>query len=117
MAFDPNRMHPVMYLYRDRSSPLYSAKGVTPNERPVLASAVSSALRAAGFDVWVDYLGLSYGYVASPAMRLLLPVYNAVDSVVFLPPFLKRFRSFVLTVGRRAEGPGARLAAPPAEAP
>ena len=32
-AFDPNRMNPFMYLYRDRSSPFYSAKGVTENER------------------------------------------------------------------------------------
>ena len=34
-AFDPNRMNPFMYLYRDRSSPFYSAVGVTENERPV----------------------------------------------------------------------------------
>ena len=37
VAFDPNRMNPFMWLYRDRSSPFYSPVGVTQNERPVLA--------------------------------------------------------------------------------
>jgi|ERR1700730_873131 len=49
MAFDPNRSNPFMYLYRDRSSPLYSAVGVTENERPVLARQVAETFAAAGF--------------------------------------------------------------------
>jgi SAM-dependent methyltransferase len=27
VAFDPNRLNPFMYLYRDRSSPFYSSVG------------------------------------------------------------------------------------------
>ena len=42
VAFDPNRMNPFMYLYRDRSSPFYSSVGVTENERPVLAQQVAA---------------------------------------------------------------------------
>lgn len=114
VAFDPNRWHPVMYLYRDRSSPFYSAKGVTPNERPVLATAVAAALRRAGFDVFIDYLGgLKYEYLASPLMRRLLPLYNAADAVLTGPFFMRRMRSFVLTAGVKRDGPGVRLAAPP----
>ena len=37
VAFDPNRMNPFMWLYRDTASPFYSSVGVTENERPILA--------------------------------------------------------------------------------
>ena len=45
-----------MYLYRDRSSPLYSSVGVTENERPVLAHQIAAVFRAAGLRVGTDYL-------------------------------------------------------------
>ena len=49
VAFDPNRRNPFMYLYRDRSSPVYSSVGVTENERPVLAEEIAATFRKAGF--------------------------------------------------------------------
>ena len=49
LAFDPNRMNPFMYLYRDRSSPFYSSVGVTENERPVFADEIATIFRRAGF--------------------------------------------------------------------
>lgn len=105
MAFDPNRLNPFMYLYRDRSSPFYSSKGVTENERPVLAKPLAQAFRAAGFQVKTDYLSnLQYRYVASPVMRVLLPAYNLVDSLVFSLPFLRPMRAFVLTTGQKPSG-------------
>jgi hypothetical protein len=42
---------------------------------------------------------LKYRYVASGAVRMLLPLYNAIDSTLFMPACMRRFRSFVLTVG------------------
>src|SRR5262249_30735620 len=36
LAFDPNRMNPFMWLYRDRASPFSSSVAVTENQRPVL---------------------------------------------------------------------------------
>jgi ubiquinone/menaquinone biosynthesis C-methylase UbiE len=102
MAFDPNRMNPFMWLYRDRASPFYSSVGVTANERPVLARRVAAIFRQAGFDVSTDYLsGLAYRYVASARARLLLPVYNWLDAAVFGIPLMKPLRPFVLTVGRK----------------
>src|SRR5205085_9589512 len=56
VAFDPNRMNPVMYLYRDRTSPFYSAVGVTENERPVLAYEIAGVFRRAGFSVQTEFL-------------------------------------------------------------
>lgn len=102
VAFDPNRMNPAMYLYRDRSSPLYSPVGVTANERPVLAQQVAAVFRAAGFDTGTDYLsGLRYRYVASSRVRRLLPIYNAIDGALFAPRFMRPFRAFVLTFGEK----------------
>jgi ubiquinone/menaquinone biosynthesis C-methylase UbiE len=100
MAFDPNRMNPFMWLYRDRSSPFYSSVGVTENERPVLARRVAAVFEHVGFAVTSHYLGsLPYRYVASARARLLLPIYNAVDAALFSPSFMRRLRPFVLTAG------------------
>src|SRR4051794_14409717 len=101
-AFDPNRMNPFMYLYRDRSSPFYSAVGVTENERPVLAHRIAAVFKDAGFDVGTDYIcDLNYRYLASAKLRWLLPVYNAIDRMVFAPELMKPLRSFVLTYGEK----------------
>jgi ubiquinone/menaquinone biosynthesis C-methylase UbiE len=102
VAFDPNRMNPFMWLYRDRASPFYSSVGVTPNERPVLAHEIAAVFARAGFAVSSRYLsGLSYRYVASSWARLLLPIYNALDSALFGLDLMERLRPFVLTAGTK----------------
>lgn len=102
MAFDPNRMNPFMYLYRDRSSPFYSSVGVTENERPILSWRTADVFRRAGFSVESDFLsGLSYQYIASSLMHHLLPIYNEIDKRAFSPFIFKRFRAFVLTSGKK----------------
>ena len=102
VAFDPNRMNPFMYLYRDRSSPLYSSVGVTENERPLLARQISAIFGAAGFKVGTDYISdLNYRHLASARLRWLLPAYNAIDRVMFAPDVMKPLRSFVLTYGEK----------------
>jgi ubiquinone/menaquinone biosynthesis C-methylase UbiE len=103
-AFDPNRMNPFMYFYRDRTSPFYSSVGVTENERPVLAAEVAATFRSVGFRVGTEYLSdLEYRYVASGLMRRLLPLYNTIDSFMFSPAFMRRFSSFVLTFGKKPD--------------
>jgi SAM-dependent methyltransferase len=100
MAFDPNRMNPFMYLYRDRTSPFYSSAGVTENERPVLAGEVARIFRAAGLVVHTDYLaGLKYSHVASNWTRSLLPIYHAIDRIFFSPRIMMPMRPFLLTYG------------------
>jgi ubiquinone/menaquinone biosynthesis C-methylase UbiE len=102
VAFDPNRMNPFMYLYRDRSSPFYSPIGVTENERPVLAHKVAAVFQKSGFQVETDYISnLSYRYLASSKLRWLLPAYNAVDRLLFAPGFMKSMRAFILTYGEK----------------
>ena len=102
VAFDPNRMNPFMWLYRDSASPFYSSVGVTENERPVLAWQVAEVFRNEGFRVQSDYLaGLAYRYVASRRTRVLLPVYNFIDNVVFNLAIMQPLRPFVLTSGEK----------------
>ncbi len=99
-AFDPNRRNPFMWLYRDWDSPFYSNKGVTENERPIVASEIADIFEAVGFQVSTSYLsGLSYKYVASPAMMKLLAIYNFVDWLMFKPKFMKSYSPFVITTG------------------
>ena len=106
VAFDPNRMNPAMYLYRDRSSPLYSPVGVTENERPVIASEIADTFRAAGFSVGTEYhSGMKYRYIAASAFRWLLPAYTFFDALIFAPAFMKPFRSFVFSYGEKPRGP------------
>jgi SAM-dependent methyltransferase len=110
VAFDPNRMNPFMWLYRDRGSPFYSSLGVTENERPVLARETAAMFERAGFDVSTHYLsGLAYRYVASPRTRSLLPVYNWIDAALFGLDIMERLRPFVLTAGTKppSQGKGA----------
>ena len=100
VAFDPNRLNPFMYLYRDHSSPFYSSKGVTANERPVMPGRVARTFTDAGFRVQTSYLvNLHYQYVASGAARWLLPAYNALTNVLFRPRFMAPFGAFVVTSG------------------
>jgi len=102
VAFDPNRMNPFMWLYRDRASPFYSSIGVTENERPILAWRVAEVFHSEGFRVQTDYLaGLAYRYVASRRTRALLPVYNFIDNVVFNLTIMRPLRPFVLTSGEK----------------
>lgn len=98
VAFDPNRLNPFMYLYRDRSSPFYSSKGVTENERPVVPHRLRALFKQTGFEsqsVFVD--GLSYRYVASDKAKGILPIYNFIDKFFFKPAFMRPLRSFVFT--------------------
>jgi SAM-dependent methyltransferase len=102
VAFDPNRMNPFMWLYRDRASPFYSSVGVTENERPILAWRIAKIFRDEGFRVQSTYLaGLAYRYVASRKTRTLLPIYNFIDNSVFNLTIMGPFRPFVLTSGER----------------
>lgn len=102
VAFDPNRMNPFVYLYRDRTSPLYSAVGVTENERPVLAHRIAAVFKTARFQVETDYISdMNYRHLASARLRWLLPAYNAIDRVVFAPDLMRPLRPFVLTHGTK----------------
>lgn len=102
VAFDPNRLNPFMYLYRDRSSPFYSSKGVTENERPVIPMQVRSIFEKVGLKANSHFVdGLAFRYVASSAAKGLLPLYNFFDRTFFKAAILRLFRAFVFTYGMK----------------
>lgn len=101
-AFDPNRLNPVMYLLRDRSSPLYCGEGVTENERPILPKEIKERFTDAGFSVHIKYLaGLKYRYVKAGLWSRLLPLYNLFENVVISLFFLRCCRAFIITYGKK----------------
>ncbi|HLA43885.1 MAG TPA: class I SAM-dependent methyltransferase [Aggregatilineales bacterium] len=98
VAFDPNRANPFFYLYRVKASPFYSSVGVTENEEPVNAAIVARTFEKVGFRVETDFLsGLRYRYVESPLARIVLPIYNFVEGILFSPRFLTKHSAFVVT--------------------
>ncbi len=104
VAFDPNKQNPFMWLYRDISSPLHSQKGVTKNECPMSAIEVQKIFGLYGFKLKIDYLsGLHYKAIASSILRPILPLYNFLDAVIFSFKFMRKYRSFIITVGQKPE--------------
>jgi ubiquinone/menaquinone biosynthesis C-methylase UbiE len=102
VAFDPNKLNPFMWLYRDISSPLHSQTGVTKNECPISAAEVEKVFGRHGFKMKIDYLsGLHYKAIASSLLRPLLPLYNFLDAVIFSFKLMRKRRSFIITVGQK----------------
>jgi ubiquinone/menaquinone biosynthesis C-methylase UbiE len=102
VAFDPNRLNPFMYLYRDRTSPFYSSKGVTENERPVIPTQVRNIFERVGLKANSHFVdGLAFRYVASSTAKGFLPIYNFFDRTFFKAAFLRMFRAFVFTYGMK----------------
>jgi SAM-dependent methyltransferase len=103
-AFDPNLLHPAMALFRHPSSPLYRPEGVSPEERPLLASELARSFREAGLtDVRQRaQADIPYRQLAVGALNRLLPLYNAADWLMERIGIGRWLGSFVLTAARRA---------------
>jgi len=100
LAYDPHRGNPFFRLLRCHDSPLYSSKGVTPNEQPLSRCALQRAFTQAGFRAEVYPIsGVGYKYVEGPA-RLAIPAYNLFDRLLDKGP-LRRFGAFLITVARK----------------
>ena len=101
-AYDPNCDNPLMWLYRNKRSPFYSNKGITPNERLLKAKEIREAFSQAGFKVSVFAIsGLSYKYIKDRKMALFLPLYNTIEKFFGLMPFSNRYGSFLITLARK----------------
>jgi len=101
-AFDPNALHPAMLLFRHPRSPLYSANGVSPGERPLMPRALRDEFAAAGF-AGIAQRGQSnipYREVAPRSLDALLPVYNRADWLWEKLGLGRRFGTFVVTWAR-----------------
>jgi len=103
LAFDPHRGNPLMWLYRCKKSPLYSSKGVSPNEEPLSRKKLIQKLQECGFtDIEVRPIsGVTFRYVDDVKVRFLLPAYNLIERIIDGIPFLReRFGSFLITYAK-----------------
>jgi SAM-dependent methyltransferase len=103
-AFDPNLLHPAMAVFRHPKSPLYSAKGVSPNERPLRPRMLRDAFAAAGF-VRLRQRAQSdipYRQVAPKLLNAVLSAFNAADWAWEHVGLGRWFGTFVVTSGRTA---------------
>jgi ubiquinone/menaquinone biosynthesis C-methylase UbiE len=103
-AFDPNLLHPAMALFRHPRSPLYTSKGVSPNEAPLLPKRLHRGFEAAGF-VQIrqrSQSDIAYREVAPRALNAALSTYNFIDHWFERVGFGRWFGTFVITSGRKA---------------
>src|SRR5262249_12950872 len=104
-AFDPNLLHPAMALFRHPRSPLYTAAGVSPAERPLAPRALRAAFQAAGF-VRLRQRGQSdipYRSVAPKLLNAAIGAYNACDRLWERVGLGRWFGTFVVTCGCKPE--------------
>lgn len=102
-AFDPNLLHPAMALFRHPRSPLYTARGVSPNEAPLLPRRLRSAFTGAGF-VRVRQRAqsdLAYREVAPRVLNACLGAYNFADHWFERVGLGRWFGTFVITSGQK----------------
>ena len=104
-AFDPNLLHPAMALFRYPKSPLYSSRGVSPNEAPLRPRRLRDAFEGAGFVAIRQRAqsDLAYRQVAPTLLNACLGAYNVADRWFERLGFGRWFGTFVITSGRRPE--------------
>jgi hypothetical protein len=67
MAFDPNRMNPVMWLYRDDASPFYSPVGGAP--RTSARCSPARSLPCSHAPAWMSPRTISPGWLIATSPR------------------------------------------------
>jgi len=103
-AFDPNLLHPAMALFRHPRSPLYSSKGVSPNEAPLLPRRLRAAFERAGFAEVKQRAqsDIAYREVAPRLLNAALGAYNVADRWFERIGLGRWFGTFVITAGVKA---------------
>lgn len=104
-AFDPNLLHPAMLLFRHPGSPLYSSQGVSPDEQPLLPSALRRDFADAGFAAIGQRCqsDIPYRKVAPRGLDILLGLYNRADWLWEKVGLGRWLGTFVVTWGRKPE--------------
>ena len=92
-----------MWIFRNKKSPFYTSRGVTANERLLTAEEVGEVFNNQGFEAKTFAVsGISFQYVESEILKMLLPVYNFFDGLFGRIDFLSsRYGSFILTFAKK----------------
>lgn len=102
-AYDPNLLHPAMALLRHPRSPMYLSEGVSPNEKPLLPSAVLRAFHDSGLRPLFQRCksDIPFRYVAPRGVNVFIPMFNLVDWFWERCQLGRVFGTFVITAGRK----------------
>ena len=103
-SFDPNLFNPFFWIYRRKNSFFYSKEGVTDNEEPLTKKKITNELLMCEFNK-IDVYGISnmsFEYIENKKLSKLLPVYNFIDYLLNLVPYLRNLiGSFLITKARK----------------
>jgi SAM-dependent methyltransferase len=102
-AFDPNLLHPAMTIFRWPKSPLYTSKGVSPNERPLLPIELWREFQFAGFKSIKQKCksGLTYRQVDPKILNFFLRAFNMLDLLWDASGIGKYLGIFIITGGSK----------------
>ena len=97
-TIDPNLSNPCMWLYRSPSSPVYSDKGITANEKFFTARTLKNIFSEIGFKSINVFAisGMTYKFAESALITSILPFYNFWEFMLGLTPFAKVIGSFLI---------------------
>jgi len=99
-AYDPHCYSPIMWLYRCKTSPFYSSKGVTENEQPLHKDKLEKSFSQLPFiehNVF-SISGVTYKYVESKAALFVIPVYNFIERVLDIKLLRDKIGSFLISI-------------------
>ena len=103
-SFDPNLQNPFFWLYRRKKSWFYSNEGVTDNEEPLIKNKIKIVMQSCQFKK-IKVYGISnmpFKYIENKKLSLLLPIYNFVDYLIDIIPWVKNtIGSFLITKARK----------------
>ncbi len=103
LSYDPNKANPLMWLYRDPSSPFFSRVGKTDNERLLSSKDVIRVMENVGFTCLDAHCisGVTFKIVESQVGKMLLPFYNVVERIMGFLPLAKKYGSFLICYGEK----------------
>ncbi len=98
LSYDPNKINPFMWLYRDSSSPFFSKVGKTDNERLLSTQDVSWVM------INVEYTrsdthyisGVTFKTIESQVGKIFLLIYNIVELFIGFLPLANKYESFLV---------------------
>jgi len=103
LSYDPNKINPFMWLYRDPSSPFFSKIGKTDNERLLYAQDIYEVMKRVGY-THVDthcISGVAFKTLESQVGKILLPIYNIIEQFMGILPLSKKYGSFLICYGEK----------------
>ena len=105
LCFEPHINNPFMWLYRHPKSFFYSKTGITKNEHLLSKKDLQQALEKSKFNSCKIFAisGVTFSFVESPFARILLPLYNLVESLLGKLKLAKNYGSFVICCGKKEE--------------